>query len=97
MAKNLNSGSFSIPFIYKDKGSMATVGKHRAVVDVKHLFLSGFVAWVAWMIIHLRSLLGMRNKVSVMINWIWNYITYSTSLRLLFRPTRYPERKHWGD
>lgn len=49
------------------------------------------------MFIHLMSILGMRNKLSVLTNWTWNYLFYSTSLRLLLRPTRYPLRKHWGE
>lgn len=97
LAKNLNEGAFTHEFVYKDKGSMATVGKNRAVADLPRQSFSGFVAWVAWMAIHLLSLLGMRNKVTVLLNWIWNYFTYSSSLRLLLRPTRFPVRRHWGD
>ena len=76
---------------------MATVGKNRAVADLKKLSFSGMIAWWMWMAIHLISILGMRNKLNVMLNWIWNYFTYSTSLRLLLRPTKYPLRRHWGD
>lgn len=97
LAKNLNCGTFSTPFIYNDKGSMATIGKNRAVADLPGYSFSGFFAWMAWLIIHLISILGMRNKMSVLVNWFWNYIFYSTSLRLLLRPTKYPLRKHWGD
>lgn len=97
LAKNLNEGSFSHPFRYHDKGSMATIGKNRAVADLPSKSFSGFFAWLVWMAIHLISILGMRNKVIVMLNWIWNYFNYSTSLRLLLRPTRYPKRRHWGD
>ena len=97
LAHNLNGRKPARPFIYKDKGSMATVGKNRAVVNLKGRFISGRLAWWAWMGIHLISILGMRNKLTVFITWCWNYITYSTSLRLLFRPTRWPERRHWGD
>lgn len=97
LADNLNRGSFSSPFHYKDKGSMATIGRHKAVVDLGNTFFCGLIAWFMWMFIHLLSILGMRNKLNVLLNWFWNYITYSTSLRLLFRPTKYPLRKHWGD
>lgn len=97
LARNLNKGSFEKEFEYKDKGSMATVGRNRAVVDLRHAFFSGFLAWMIWMAIHLMSILGMRNKINVLLNWVWNYLTYSTSLRLLFRPAKYPERRHWGD
>lgn len=97
LAKNLNGDSFTSPFRYKDKGSMATIGKHKAVVDLHKAFFSGLTAWMMWMFIHLISILGMRNKLNVMLNWIWNYVTYSTSLRLLLRPVKYPLRRHWGD
>ncbi|MCM1290332.1 MAG: NAD(P)/FAD-dependent oxidoreductase [Prevotella sp.] len=97
LAHNLNLDNFDTPFHYNDKGSMATIGKHKAVVDLKKTFFSGWIAWMMWMFIHLISILGMRNRINVMLNWIWNYLTYSTSLRLLFRPAKYPLRKHWGD
>lgn len=97
LARNLNHGAFTRSFKYKDKGSMATIGKNRAVADIKGFSFSGFFAWLTWLFIHLISILGMRNKLSVMMNWFWNYLFYSTSLRLLLRPTKYPLRKHWGD
>jgi len=97
LARNLNKGVFEYKFEYNDKGSMATVGRNRAVVDLHHAFFGGFFAWMIWMVIHLMSILGMRNKINVLLNWTWNYLTYSTSLRLLFRPAKYPERHHWGD
>lgn len=93
LAKNLNKDSSPRPFKYVDKGTMATVGRNRAVADLKHIHLYGRPAWVTWMFIHLISILGMRNKLSVLINWIWAYCTYSTSLRLLFHPTKYPLKK----
>lgn len=97
LAKNLNEATFAHEFSYHDKGSMATIGKNRAVADLPGQSFSGFIAWVAWMAIHLMSLLGMRNKTTVLLNWIWNYFTYSSSLRLLLRPTKFPVRRHWGD
>lgn len=97
LARNINGETVSVPFRYRDKGSMATVGKNRAVVNIGGKFISGRVAWWVWMFIHLISIMGMRNKINVMLNWVWNYLTYSTSLRLLLRPAKYPLRKHWGD
>lgn len=97
LAKNLNRGEFRTPFRYRDKGSMATIGKAKAVADLPHFSFNGLFAWLVWMFIHLMSILGMRNKLSVLTNWTWNYLFYSTSLRLLLRPTRYPLRKHWGE
>lgn len=96
LAKNLNAGEFTRKFEYYDKGSMATIGKNKAVADIKGFSFSGFFAWLTWLFIHLISILGMRNKLSVMVNWFWNYLFYSTSLRLLLRPTKYPLRKHWA-
>lgn len=90
LAHNLNSGSAFIEFSYHDKGTMATIGRNRAVADIRHMHLSGFVAWLVWMFVHLISILGMRNKISVLIDWTWNYFSYSTSLRLLLNPSRFP-------
>ena len=92
LAKNLNKGTMSIAFKYNDKGTMATVGRNRAVVDLNHFHLYGRPAWATWMFVHLISILGMRNKLSVLMNWIWAYCTYSTSLRLLFHPTKFPKK-----
>lgn len=97
LARNLNAGTFSVPFRYHDKGSMATIGKHKAVANLNKFSFNGLGAWLVWMLIHLMSILGMRNKLSVLSNWAWNYLFYSTSLRLLLRPAKYPLRKHWGD
>lgn len=97
LAKNLNSGKFDKPFVYKDKGSMATVGRNRAVVDLRHVFLHGYPAWMAWMMVHLMSLLGMRNKITVFVTWIWAYFSYSSTTRLLLRLTRWPVRTRWAD
>lgn len=97
LARNLNAGEFRTPFRYHDKGSMATIGKNKAVADLKNVSFAGFFAWLVWMFIHLISIMGMRNKLSVLSNWGWNYLFYSTSLRLLLRPTKYPLRRHWGE
>ncbi len=93
LAKNLNKGIMAKAFKYNDKGTMATVGRNRAVVDLNHFHLYGRPAWATWMFVHLISILGMRNKLSVLMNWIWAYCTYSTSLRLLFHPTKFPKRE----
>ncbi len=97
LGKNLSAEQFVNPFKYIDKGSMATVGRNRAVADLKHIHMFGRPAWLTWMFIHLISLLGMRNKINVLINWVWAYFSYSTSLRLLIRPTKYPYRHHWDN
>lgn len=97
LAHNLNGRKQPKSFVYRDKGSMATIGKNRAVAQMGRRFICGRPAWWAWMLIHLISILGMRNKLTVFITWCWNYLTYTTSLRLLFRPARFPLRRHWGD
>lgn len=74
------------PFSYKDLGSMATVGRHLAVVDLPFWKFQGAFAWYVWMFVHLMSILGVKNKVMVFINWLWNYITYDQSLRLIIKP-----------
>lgn len=96
LAKNLNKGTEKT-FIYNDKGTMATVGRNRAVADLGKLHLSGFPAWFIWMFIHLISILGMRNKISVLINWIWAYFSYQSSLRILIRPDKYPVKNRWRE
>jgi NADH dehydrogenase len=80
-----------IPFKYKDKGSMATIGRHRAVVDLPFLSFGGYLAWYIWMFVHLMALVGFRNRFMVLINWMWNYFTYDKALRLIIRPYHKPE------
>lgn len=88
LARNLNSGRFTTPFRYDDKGTMATVGRNMAVVEIGKLHYGGLAAWLSWMLIHLVSLLGARNRLNVFIDWIWAYFTFNSSLRLMFRPLR---------
>lgn len=98
LAYNLsNSKDKQRPFEYNDKGSMATIGRNRAVVDMGKIHLSGRIAWWAWLIVHLMTLMGMRNRAVVFINWMWSYFNFSAGLRLLIRPDRYPLRKHWNE
>lgn len=73
-------------FNYLDKGSMATIGRSKAVLQYKKLFLSGFIAWIAWLFVHIYYLIGVRNKMIVFINWLWNYIVYDQALRLNIKP-----------
>ena len=72
-------------FIYKDKGTMATIGRNKAVVDLGKLHFGGFPAWVVWMFVHLISIIGFRNKLIVFLNWVWNYFTYDKGTRLIIR------------
>lgn len=97
LAEQLNKDAFTRKFSYRDKGSMATVGRNLAVADLPGKHFSGFIAWLMWMLVHLVSILGMRNKVAVFINWTWAYFSHSTSLRILFHTVRYPVRSRWGE
>ena len=74
------------PFRYKDKGSMATIGRNKAVVDMNNIHFKGFGAWVTWMFVHLLFLVGFRNKIVVFVNWVWSYFTYDKGTRLIIRP-----------
>jgi NADH:ubiquinone reductase (H+-translocating) len=80
-------------FEYQDKGSMATVGRNLAVVDLVRpkWHLKGFFAWMIWMSLHLMLILGVKNRLFVFLNWLYNYITYDQSLRLLFRDSNRPQ------
>ena len=75
-----------VPFKYFDKGSMATIGRNKAVVDLKSYKFGGFFAWFVWMFVHLMSLVGFRNRVVVLFNWTYNYINFDKAARLIIRP-----------
>lgn len=72
-------------FEYKDKGTMATIGKHKAVVELPFLKMQGYFAWLIWMALHLMLILSVRNKLIVFYNWAWHYITGDSSLRLILK------------
>jgi len=74
------------PFKYKDKGSMATIGRNKAVVDLKHWKFQGVFAWFVWMFVHLFFLIGFRNRMVVFVNWVYNYIRFDREARLIIRP-----------
>lgn len=75
----------TVPFKYFDKGSLATIGRNKAVADLGKLKFQGFFAWMIWMFVHLISLLGFRNKIVVFINWVGSYLTYNGGARLIIR------------
>lgn len=77
----LGEGRALAPFKYRDKGSMATIGRHKAVVEVGSLKMAGIPAWYAWLWLHLIYLLGGRNKIGTMADWTWNYLTYDRGNR----------------
>jgi NADH dehydrogenase len=74
------------PFSYKDKGSMATIGRNKAVVDLKNFKFQGVFAWYVWMFVHLFFLIGFRNRMVVFVNWVYNYIRFDREARLIIRP-----------
>ncbi len=82
---NLTRGNELKAFIYRDLGSMATVGRNLAVVDLPFWKFQGFFAWLTWMFVHLMAIVGVKNKMLIFINWLWNYVTYDQSLRLIIR------------
>jgi NADH dehydrogenase len=88
LAKNLKALVSSKPlqqYEYANLGSMATIGKHKAVVDLPFIKFKGYFAWFVWMSLHLMLILSVRNKLIIFINWTWNYFTKDTSLRLILR------------
>ncbi len=94
LAKNLKRLSKGKPlkeYEYNDLGSMATIGRNKAVVDLPHLKFKGFSAWVVWMFLHLMLILSVRNKLIIFINWAWAYISKDTALRLILTNTNRKE------
>jgi len=84
--KRLETNEAPIAFKYKDLGSLATIGRNLAVADFPFIHLKGFIAWLLWLFVHLMSILGVKNRLMIFINWAWNYITYDQTLRLLLKP-----------
>ncbi|KUF43294.1 NAD(P)/FAD-dependent oxidoreductase [Myroides marinus] len=82
----LRDGQSLKSFVYNDKGSMATIGRNKAVVDLPKFQFSGFFAWFVWMFVHLMSLIGFRNKLVVFWNWMYNYLMFDRQARLIIRP-----------
>ena len=81
--KRLGKGKELKPFRYKNLGTMATVGRNKAVAEFAGMKMGGFFAWLMWLVVHLRSILGVRNKFIVFFNWMINYFSYGQSLRLI--------------
>jgi NADH dehydrogenase len=78
------------PFAYLDKGTLATIGRAAAVADLGRFHFSGFVAWLLWIFIHILYLVGFRNRLLVLIEWAWAYVTYQRSARLITGSTKLP-------
>lgn len=94
LAKNLKKiangadSSALTAFRYKNLGSMATIGRNKAVVEIGKFRSQGFFAWVLWLVVHLRSILGVKNKMMVLLNWLWKYISYNDSIRMITYATK---------
>lgn len=85
--------AFSKPFMYKDLGSMATIGRARAVADVFGLKISGFAAWLAWAGLHILKLISFRNRLKVLIEWLWYYVSFQPGARLLYDVRQKPQEE----
>lgn len=94
LAKNLKlidqgaDNSALTAFRYKNLGSMATIGRNKAVVEIGKFRSQGFFAWVLWLVVHLRSILGVKNKMMVLLNWLWKYVSYNDSIRMITYATK---------
>ena len=94
LAKNLKKinegeGDNSLTsFKYNNLGSMATIGRNKAVVEIGKFHSQGFFAWILWLIVHLRSILGVKNKMMVLLNWLWKYVSYNDSIRMITYATK---------
>jgi len=89
LSKNLNRGideKLWKPFTYKDKGSMATIGRNKAVVDIGRFHSKGLIAWYLWMFVHLVTLVGFKNRMVALMNWMVSYVRYDKGIRLIIRP-----------
>jgi NADH dehydrogenase len=73
------------PFRYWDKGTMATIGRNKAVADLRFMHLSGLPAWLAWLFVHIIFLVGFRNRLLVLFQWAWAYLTFDKGARLITR------------
>lgn len=76
------------PFKYNNLGSMATIGRNKAVVEIGKFHSQGFIAWILWLVVHLRSILGVKNKMMVLLNWLWKYVSYNDSIRMITYATK---------
>lgn len=94
LAKNLKridkgaDNSQLTTFRYNNLGSMATIGRNKAVVEIGKFRSQGFFAWVLWLVVHLRSILGVKNKMMVLLNWLWKYVSYNDSIRMITYATK---------
>lgn len=104
--KRMENGKEMKKFKYRNLGSMATVGRNKAVAEFSKIKTQGWIAWLLWLVVHLRSILGVRNKIIVLFNWMWSYLTYDRSFRLIIYARKAKEvierekreaEVHWGE
>jgi NADH dehydrogenase len=84
------------PFHYRDKGNLATIGRNRAVADIKGLHLSGRLAWLTWLFVHLFYLIGLQNRLLVFIRWVVSFVTHGRGARLITGMPGRPEQGSAG-
>lgn len=92
----LLAGKPTEPFRYTDRGTMATIGRASAVADLRIVHVSGFVAWLIWLFVHLMYLVGFRNRLVVFVQWMWNYFTFRRGVRLIVEHSRLLNREKIG-
>jgi len=90
LAKNLLSTGPKQPFKYRDFGSMATIGRNKATVDLPFFHFHGFFAWIFWLFVHLMNILGVKNKFFIFVDWMWYYVSFDQSLRLVIKQKKVP-------
>lgn len=98
LAKNVRKSQFAEnwkTFSYKDYGQLATIGRNKAVAEFPRWNMKGFPAWLIWLLVHLYALVGVKNRLLVLFNWFWNYITYDQSLRVIIKP--YNQKRQRSD
>lgn len=91
LVDNLSRLNQNLPmksFLYHNKGSMATIGRNNAIVEMKRIRFAGFPAWAVWLFIHLMSIVGVKNRLFIFLDWMWSYFTYDPSLRLIIKPAK---------
>jgi NADH dehydrogenase len=86
IAREVRGDTQRAPFRYKDKGSMAAIGRSQAVVQIKGVERAGFVAWLMWWVVHIALLISFRNRFAVMWQWVWSYVTFQRGARLITGP-----------
>ena len=99
MAKNFLKKSENEwqPYEYDDKGSMATIGKHRAVVDLPFWRFQGVFAWYVWIFVHIFSIVGFKNKLSALWDWAYNFFTYDRAVQLIINPFSRPTKDSFDE